>query len=51
MPKTNGKSALDKEREKTEKLLKKVGYTALKEAGLKSMRPDMPSLKVEKRGK
>ena len=36
MPKVKGESALDKERAKTEKLLKKVGYTALKEAGLKS---------------
>ena len=51
MPKAKGKSALDIERAKTEKLLKKVGYTALKEAGLESRRPDMPSLKVEKRGK
>lgn len=51
MPKVKGKSALDKEREKTEKLLRKVGYTALKEAGVKSKRPDLPNLKVEKRGK
>ena len=51
MPKTEGKSALDKEREKTAKLLKKVGYTALKEAGVKSRRPDFPNLKIEKRGK
>ncbi|ESX11980.1 hypothetical protein X768_10545 [Mesorhizobium sp. LSJC265A00] len=29
MPKVKGDTALDKERAKTEKLLKKVGYTAL----------------------
>lgn len=51
MPKSKDKSALHREREKTEKLLKKVGYTALKEAGIKSKRPDLPNLKVEKRGK
>ena len=51
MPKVKGESALDKERAKTEKLLKKVGYTALKEAGVKSRRPDLPNLKTEKRGK
>jgi hypothetical protein len=51
MPKAKGKSALDKERAKTEKLLKKVGYTAFKEAGLVSKRPDLPNLKIEKRGK
>jgi hypothetical protein len=51
MPKIKGKSALDKERDKTEKLLRKVGYTALKDAGVKSKRPDMPNLKIEKRGK
>ena len=50
MGKIKGKSSLDVERAKTEKLLKKVGYTALKEAGVKSKRPDMPNLKVEKRG-
>jgi hypothetical protein len=49
MPKVKGKNALDLERAKTEKLLKKVGYTALKEAGVKSRRPDLPSLKIEKR--
>ena len=51
MPKVKGQSALDKERAKTEKLLKKVGYTALKEAGVKSRRPDLPNLKTEKRDK
>jgi len=51
MPKAKGKSALDKERAKTEQLLKKVGYTALKEAGIKSRGPDLPDLKTEKRGK
>ena len=51
MPKVKGESALDKERAKTEKLLKKVGYTAMKEAGLESKRPDLPNLKIEKRGK
>ena len=51
MPKIKGQSVLDKERAKTEKLLKKVGYTALKEAGMKSKRPSLPDLKVEKRGK
>lgn len=51
MPKTRGQSALEKERAKTEKLLKKIGYTALKEAGVKSKRPDLPNLTVEKRGK
>ena len=51
MPKIKGPSAGDKERAKTEKLLKKVGYTALKDAGIKSRRPSMPDLKVEKRGK
>ncbi|AMS39465.1 hypothetical protein [Aminobacter ciceronei] len=51
MPKVRGQSALDKERAKTEKLLKKVGYTALKEAGVKSRRPDLPNLKTEKREK
>ena len=50
MPKVKGARALDKERAKTEKLLKKVGYTALKEAGVKSKRPDLPDLKIEKRG-
>jgi hypothetical protein len=43
--------ALNRERAKTEKLLKKVGYTAMKEAGLESKRPDLPNLKIEKRGK
>ena len=33
-PKAKSKSALDKERAKTEKLLKKVEYTALKETGV-----------------
>jgi hypothetical protein len=33
------------------KLLKKVGYTAMKEAGLESKRPNLPNLKIEKRGK
>ncbi|WP_432285631.1 hypothetical protein SLT36_02265 [Aminobacter sp. BA135] len=51
MPKVRGQSALDKERAKTDKLLKKVGYTALKEAGVKSRRPDLPNLKTEKREK
>ncbi|MBT1159985.1 hypothetical protein J1C56_31080 [Aminobacter anthyllidis] len=51
MPKVKGQSGLDKERAKTEKLLKKVGYTALKEAGVKSRRPDLPDLKIEKRAK
>ncbi|VVT09424.1 hypothetical protein [Rhizobium sp. EC-SD404] len=49
MPKNKGQSILDKERAKTEKLLKKVGYTALKEAGVKSMRPSLPNLKTAKR--
>lgn len=44
-------SAMDKERAKTAELLKKVGYTALKDAGVKSRRPDLPNLKTEKRGK
>lgn len=51
MPKIKGQSARDKERAKTEKLLKKVGYTAMKEAGMKSTRPSLPDLKIEKRGK
>lgn len=51
MPKIKGRSSRDKELEKTEKLLRKVGYTALKEAGIKSKRPSMPNLKIEKRGK
>jgi hypothetical protein len=51
MPKVKRQSALDKERAKTEKLLKKVGYTALKEAGVVSKRPDLPNLKIEKREK
>lgn len=51
MKKAKGPSALDKERAKTENLLKKVGYTALKEAGMKSRRPEMPNLKTEKREK
>ena len=51
MPKAKGKSVLDKERDKMKKLLKKVGYTTLKEAGVKSKRPDLPNLKVEKRDK
>lgn len=51
MPKAIRESSLDKERAKTEALLKKVGYTALKEAGVKSKRPDLPSLKIEKRGR
>ena len=44
MPKAKGKSALDIERAKTEKLLKKVGYTALKEAGveIQATRPAQP---------
>lgn len=50
MPKKKPTSALDKERAKTETLLRKVGYTALKEAGVKSKRPDLPNLKTEKRG-
>lgn len=45
------KSAMDKERAKTDELLKRVGYTALKKAGVKPKRPDLPSLKIEKRGK
>lgn len=51
MPKIKRESALDRERAKTEKLLKKVGYTALKEAGVVSKRPDLPNLKIEKREK
>jgi hypothetical protein len=51
MPKVKGPSSLDKERAKTAKLLKKVGYTALKEAGVESKRPSLPNLEVEKRGK
>lgn len=51
MPKTQGQSARDMERTKTEKLLKKVGYTALKDAGIKSKRPSMPNLKAETREK
>ncbi|MEO3386682.1 hypothetical protein [Mesorhizobium sp. CAU 1741] len=51
MPKIKGQNARDKEQAKTAKLLKKVGYTTLKEAGIKSTRPSMPNLKVEKRGK
>lgn len=51
MRKAKGESALDKERGKTEKLLKKVGYTALKDAGVVSKRPDLPNLNIEKRGK
>lgn len=51
MPKVKRQSALDKERAKTEKLLKKVGYTALKEAGVVSKRPELPNLKIEKREK
>ena len=51
MPKIKGQRAADMERAKTEKLLRKVGYTALKEAGVRSKRPSMPNLKVEKRGK
>ena len=43
MPKAKGKSALDKERAKTEKLLKKVGYTALKEAGSNPSDPTCPT--------
>ena len=39
MPKVKGESALNKERAKTEKLLKKVGYTAMKEAGLNPSDP------------
>ena len=50
MPKIKGQSARDKEHAKTEKLLRKVGYTALKEAGMKSKRSSLPNLKVEKRG-
>ena len=42
MPKIKGQSARDKEHAKTEKLLRKVGYTALKEAGIKSKRPSLP---------
>ena len=42
MPKVKGESALNKERAKTEKLLKKVGYTAMKEAGLEATRPPKP---------
>lgn len=49
MPKIKGQGTRDKERAKTEKLLKKVGYTALKEAGIKSKGPSLPNLKVEKR--
>ena len=45
------KSAMDRERAKTEELLAKVGYTALKKAGVKPRRPDLPDLKIEKRGK
>ncbi len=51
MPKMKGQSARDQERAKTEKLLRKVGYTALKDAGIKSARPSLPDLKVEKRDK
>ncbi|MER8766384.1 hypothetical protein [Mesorhizobium sp. M0323] len=53
MPKVKGQNALNKERAKTEKLLKtqKVEYTALKETGVESKRPDLPNLKIEKRGK
>lgn len=51
MAKPKAPTALDKERAKTAALLKKVGYTALKDAGIKSKRPDLPSLKIEKRGK
>ena len=51
MPKLKGNSALDKERAKTGKLLKKVGYTALKDAGVQSKGPDLPNLKIEKRVK
>lgn len=51
MPKIKGQSIRDKERAKTEKLLRKVGYTALKEAGIKSKRSSLPDLKVQKRGK
>lgn len=51
MPKIKGQSARDKELAQTEKLLRKVGYTALKEAGIKSKRPSLPNLKIEKRGK
>jgi hypothetical protein len=51
MPKLKGPSSLDKERAKTEKLLRKVGYTALKEAGVKSKRPSLPNLKIEPRDK
>jgi hypothetical protein len=51
MPKVKRESVLDREKAKTEKLLKKVGYTALKEAGVESRRPDLPNLKVEKQGK
>lgn len=49
MSKAKGKNALDKERAKTEALLRKIGYTALKDAGIKSKRPDLPNLKIEKR--
>jgi hypothetical protein len=51
MPKTKGQSVREKEQAKTEKLLRQVGYTALKEAGIKSKRPGLPDLKIEKRGK
>lgn len=51
MPKIKGTSAGEMERAKTEKLLRKVGYTALREAGVKSKRSSLPNLKVEKRGK
>lgn len=44
-------SVLDNERKKTEALLRKVGYTALREAGMKSKRPELPNLKIEKREK
>lgn len=50
MPKVKGESA-NRERAKTEKLLKQVGYTALKEAGVKSKGPELPNLKIEKRGR
>lgn len=49
MLKSKGRSALDKERAKTDALLRRVGYTALKDAGIKSKRPDLPNLKIEKR--
>jgi len=51
MRRLKGHSALDKERAKTDKLLEKVGYTALKDAGVQSKGPDLPNLKIEKRVK